>query len=446
MNKNELLTKDITQLIKQIAIPSSIGMFFNTMYNVVDTFYVGMISTVAITALSYSFMVFFMILSISFGLSTAITALVGNSLGKYKYKLTKMFVMNGMTAILFTSCFLCFFGFIFLEDIFTLLGAKENSLDLALEYTNVILIGIIPMLLGLGANAVLIAKGDTKSYRNTLIFGFFLNLILDPLLIYGYGIIPAFGFSGVAYATVFIQTITFTYILYKLYLTQLFDITKLKLIVPNLRIYKKIAIQAIPMSLNMLTMSLGTMLIMYFVSFYGYKTVAAFGIGYRVEQIILLPMLGLNTAVSAIVANNYGAKNFDRIDEVIHKALKYGYIMSLLGVFLLVLFGKYIIMAFDTDPEVIEIAYTYVMIESIIFFAFITLFISNSVLQGIKQPFIIPYVSLYRQLLMPFILLNIAVNYFEFDIVAVWIIIGLIIYSAAIWIYIYMKRKLEELK
>ncbi|CAA6803802.1 MAG: MATE family efflux transporter, partial [uncultured Sulfurovum sp.] len=72
--ENELLTKDIRQLIIQIAIPSSIGMFFNTMYNVVDTFYVGQISTAAISALSYSFMVFFLLLSVSFGLSSAITA------------------------------------------------------------------------------------------------------------------------------------------------------------------------------------------------------------------------------------------------------------------------------------------------------------------------------------------------------------------------------------
>ena len=333
-----------------------------------------------------------------------------------------------------------------MEEIFILLGAKENSLGLALEYTNVILIGVIPMLLGLGANAALIAKGDTKSYRNTLIFGFFLNLILDPLFIYGYGFIPSFGFAGVAYATVLIQTITFFYIMYKLYLTKLFNFQTPKMLLPNLRIYKHLAIQAIPMSLNMFTMSLGTMLIMYFVSFYGYKTVAAFGIGYRVEQIILLPMLGLNTAVSAIVANNYGAKNFDRINEVIKIAFKYGFLMSILGVILLAVFGKYIIMIFDNDLEVINMAYTYVIIGSIIFFAFITLFISNSVLQGIKQPFIIPYVSLYRQLIMPFILLNIAVVYFKCNIITVWIIIGLIIYSAAIWIYFYMKKKLEGLK
>jgi len=446
MKKNELLTKDINTLIKQIAIPSSIGMFFNTMYNVVDTFYVGMISTIAITALSYSFMVFFMILSISFGLSSAITAHVGNSLGKHKHLLSKIFVCNGLSFILIISSILCTLGFIFLPQIFSLMGAKDKALSLSLEYTNIILIGVVPMLLGLGANAALIAKGDTKSYRNSLIVGFILNLLLNPLFIYGFAFIPAFGFAGVAYATVFIQFITFFYILYKLYKTELLALNKPKMFLPDMRIYKKLATQAIPMSLNMFMMSLGTMLIMYFVSLYGYKTVAAFGIGYRVEQIILLPMLGLNTAVSAIVANNYGAKNFDRISEVIHKALHYGFIMSFIGVIVLVIFGKNIIILFDEDLEVVQTAYHYVIIESIIFFAFITLFISNSVLQGIKQPFIIPYVSIYRQLIMPAILLFISVNYFDVSVEILWIILGLIIYSAAIWIYFYMKKKLKNLQ
>jgi len=446
MKKNELLTKDINTLIKQIAIPSSIGMFFNTMYNVVDTFYVGMISTVAITALSYSFMVFFMILSISFGLSSAITAHVGNSLGKHKHKLSQIFVTNGLTFIAGISTILCIIGYIFLPNIFIFLGATDEALKLSLDYTNIILIGMVPMLLGLGANAALLAKGDTKSYRNTLVFGFFLNLLLNPLFIYGYGFIPAFGFKGVAYATILIQFLTFLYIVYKLYKTDLFDFEQPKMFLPDMRIYKKLFQQALPMSLNMFTMSLGTMLIMYFVSFYGYKTVAAFGIGYRVEQIILLPMLGLNTAVSTIVANNYGAKNFDRIVEVIHKALKYGYIMSAIGVVFLFFFGKLIIMAFDTDPEVVNTAYVYVMIESIIFFAFITLFIANSTLQGIKQPFIIPYISLYRQIIMPFIFLYIGVVYFECSVTVAWILIGVIIYSAAIWIYFYMKNKLKELQ
>jgi putative MATE family efflux protein len=443
--KNELLTKDIKQLIIQIAIPSSVGMFFNTMYNVVDTFYVGLISTVAISALSYSFVVFFMFLSISFGLSSAITAYVGNSLGKHKTFMAKIYVSNGISLFVIIALLLCLFGFIFLESIFLLMGASKDVLHLALEYTYIILIGTIPMLMGLGANAVLVARGDTKSYRNSLIAGFILNLILDPILIYGFLFIPAFGFKGVAIATVLIQFVTCSYIYYKLFQTGLFDRSKLLQSKPNIKSYKQLLKQAIPSSMNMFLMSLGTIIITYFVSDYGYKAVAAFGIGYRVEQIILLPMLGLNTAVATIVANNYGAKNFDRIEEVIQKALKYGYMMSAIGVVLIALFGKYMILVFNNDAEVVSMTYSYIVIESFIFFAFITIFISISTLQGLKQPFIIPYVSFYRQILMPLIILFLVVKVYSLDIFYVWLSSLFITYSAAIYLHLYTKKKLASL-
>jgi putative MATE family efflux protein len=441
---NDLITKDIKKLIIQIAIPSSIGMFFNTMYNIVDTFYVGLISTIAISALSYSFVVYFMLLSISFGLSSAITVYVGNSLGKKRISLAKIYVSNGISFFAFTSIVLCLFGFIFSRDIFTLMGAQGEALELALSYTYIILIGTIPMLLGLGANAVLIAKGDTKSYRNTLILGFFLNLLLDPLFIYGYGIIPAFEFSGVALATVLIQFLTTGYIFVKLYATGLFEIEKFYKKIPNFSIYKDLLIQAMPASLNMFLMSLGTMVITYFISDYGYQAVAGFGIGYRVEQIILLPMLGLNVAVSTIVANNFGAKNFLRIDEVIKKSLLYGYIISAIGVVLLVVFGKFIIMIFSNDIVVLDVAYDYIIIESLIFFAFITIFISNSTLQGIKKPFMVPIISFYRQILIPSIVLFFVVKVWHLDISCIWISMLIIVYSAAIFIFFYMRKILKN--
>jgi len=440
---NELITKDIKQLIFQIAIPSSIGMFFNTMYNVVDTFYVGKISTEAISALTYSFMIFFMLLSISFGLSSAITAYVGGALGKHKRNMAGIYVSNGMSLFMSISLILSIVSFLLLEYIFVLMGASGTVLDYALEYTYIILLGIVPMLIGLGANAVLIALGDTKSYRNILIIGFILNVILDPLLIYGFYFIPALGLSGVALATVLIQYITLIYMLYKLYKTNLFEVSIFFKSMPNIKAFKHLITQAIPTSLNMFLMSFGSIITMYFVSTYGFKAVAAFGIGYRVEQIILLPMLGLNTAVISIVSNNFGAKNFDRIDEVIHKALKYGYIMSAIGVILIALFGKYMIMVFDTDLEVVDIAYTYIIFESLIFFAFITLFISVSTLQGIKNPFIIPYVSFYRQIVMPLIFFYAVVNIFDLPIVYLWASMFIIISSAAIYIKLYTKKQLE---
>jgi len=440
---NELLTKDIKQLIFQIAIPSSIGMFFNTMYNVVDTFYIGQISTEAISALTYSFMIFFMLLSISFGLSSAITAYVGGALGKHKRNMARIYASNGISLFIIIAFVLSIISFVLLEYIFVLMGAAGKVLEYALEYTYIILLGIFPMLIGLGANAVLIALGDTKSYRNILIIGFILNVILDPLFIYGFYFIPALGLSGVAIATVLIQCITLMYMLYKLYKTNLFELSRFFKSTPNIKAYKHLIRQAIPTSINMFLGSLGSMITMYFVSTYGFKAVAAFGIGYRVEQIILLPMLGLNTAVISIVSNNFGAKNFDRIDEVIHKALKYGYIMSAIGVVLIALFGKYMIMVFDTDLEVVDTAYTYIIFESFIFFSFITLFISTSTLQGIKNPFIIPYIGFYRQIFMPLVFFSLVVNIFDLSIIYLWISMFMIITSAAIYMRIYTKRQLD---
>lgn len=439
---NELITKDIKSLIFKIAIPSSIGMFFNTMYNVVDTFYIGQISTEAISALTYSFMIFFMLLSVSFGLSSAITAYVGGALGKHKRNMAKLYTSHGVSLFIIIAFVLTLLSFILLKYLFVLMGAHGQVLEYALEYTYIILLGIFPMLIGLGANAVLIALGDTKSYRNILIIGFVLNVILDPLFIHGFYFIPAFGISGVALATVIIQYITLVFMLYKLYKTELFELSSFFRNTPDLRVFKHLLKQAIPTSINMFLGSLGSIITMYFVSMYGFKAVAAFGIGYRVEQIILLPMLGLNTAVISIVSNNFGAQNFERIDEVIDKALKYGYIMSAIGVLLIALFGKYMIMVFDTDTEVVDIAYIYIIFESFIFFSFITLFISTSTLQGIKRPFIIPYVSFYRQIFMPLIFFTLVVNVFHFSIIYLWVSMLLIITSAAIYLKSYVSKEL----
>jgi len=443
---NELITKDIKKLIFQIAVPSSIGMFFNTMYNVVDTFYIGQISTEAISALTYSFMIFFMLLSVSFGLSSAITAYVGGALGKHKRSMARIYTSHGISLFVIIAFILTVLSFLLLKFIFVMMGASGQVLVYALQYTYIILLGIFPMLLGLGANAVLIALGDTKSYRNILIVGFVLNIILDPLFINGFYFIPAFGISGVALATVMIQYITLIFMLYKLHKTELIKLSQLFKSAPDMRVYQHLIKQAIPTSINMFLSSLGSIITMYFVSIYGFKAVAAFGIGYRVEQIILLPMLGLNTAVISIVSNNFGAKNFERIDEVIHKALKYGYIMSAVGVVLIALFGKYMIMVFDTDTEVVDIAYVYIIFESFIFFSFITIFISTATLQGIKKPFIVPYVSFYRQIFMPLIFFTFVVYVFELSIIYLWISMLLIITSAAVYLKLYMTKELEKVK
>ena len=446
MRKNQkLITDDIPNLIKQLAIPASTGMFFNTMYNVVDTFYAGLISTQAIAALSLSFMIFFLIIGTGYGFSSAITALIGNAFGKKRDKLSVIYAHKGLIFVPLIGLLISLFGFVFAKDLFMLLGATQGYLQDALDYIYTILLGVVFFMGNFALNAILIATGDTKAYRNTLIFGFFANIALNPLFIYGFLFVPAMGIKGIALATVLIQCLNMFYLLHKVLKTKLIHFERLDYFLPHKKLYMNILRQGMPASLNMLAMAMGSLLVIYFVSHYGIHAVAGYGIGFRVEQLMLLPALGLSTAVLSLVSNNFGAKRYERVQQTLHTALKYGFFICLFGVGFLYIFGEAIIRQFDDNTLVVNYAIEYLLIEVWIFFAFLTLFICVSTLQGIKEPKMIFYVALYRQIIAKFIVGYLIVKYFELDIFWFWLGLLVMIYSAAIFLYFYTKNRLKAL-
>lgn len=440
-----LLNDDIPSLIKQIAIPASTGMFFNTMYNVVDTFYAGLISTEAISALSLSFMIFFTIIGLGYGFSSAITALIGNANGKGKRFLASLYAHKGIVFLQILAILLTIIGFFFSPYMFTLLGASGEYLQTSLDYMNVILAGTIFFMTNFALNAILVSRGDTKSYRNTLIFGFFANLILNPLFIYGFWFIPAMGISGIAFATVLIQVLNNLYMLKKVLDTKLVHFENLRYFMPHKKIYKELITQGIPSSMNMLIMAFGSIILMYFVSLYGVKAVAGYGVGFRVEQLMLLPALGLSSAVLSIVSNNFGAKKYDRVQETLNKALKYGFMISSFGIVFLYIFGKVIIQQFDNDLEVIKYGFDYLVIEVWIFYGYVILFICVSTLQAIKKPKMILYIALYRQIIAKYLVAYIFVIWLALDYIYLWLGILVMIYSAAIFAYFYTQNMLKRL-
>lgn len=440
-NSQNLTTENIPTLIKQLAIPASVGMFFNTMYNVVDTFYAGLISTQAISALTLSFMIFFLIIGFGYGFSSAITALLGNALGKKRYKLASIYAHKGLIFVPVIGIILTILGYFAAPYLFTLLGAKDDYLQISLDYINTILFGSIFFMFNFSLNSILVATGDTKSYRNSLIFGFFGNIILNPIFIYGFNL----GIKGLALATVLIQVINMFYLLYKVLQTKLVHFEKLEYFMPNLRVYKLFIIQGLPASLNMLTMSIGSLILTYFVSHYGVQAVAGYGIGYRVEQLMLLPALGLNTAVLTLVSNNFGAKKYDRVIETLKVSIKYGFIISTVGIISLTILGRFIISLFDSNPTVVDFGVNYLLVEIWIFYAYVVLFICVSTLQAIKQPKMLLYIGLYRQIFAKLIIAYFIVKYFELDFIYLWFGILFMIYSAAIFAYFYTNSLLKKI-
>ncbi|MFW6230945.1 MAG: MATE family efflux transporter [Nanoarchaeota archaeon] len=415
------LTKgDLAKHIRRIAIPASIGFFFNTMYNVVDTFYAGQVSTDALAALSISFPIFFIILALGSGISQGATTLISNALGEGQKKKAQSYIHQGMSFSLITAIVLTTFGLLLAPYAFQILGAEGQYLDMALEYMNTILFGGLFFLMVQMGMAPQLAVGNTKVFRNMLIAGFFLNLVLDPWFMYGGFGLPAMGIRGIALATVVIQILGTLYAYFYLARSDLWTKLNWRSLIPKKRVFKEIAEQGFPSSLNMMSVAVGVFLITFFVSQYGSDAVAAFGIATRVEQIAVLPVIGLNMALVSVVGQNNGAKKFDRIEQSRYIALRYGFILAVVGGIFAFGTARPLMEMFADKANVVEIGMSYLKIIAPTFFGFMVFSQNAAMLRGLKRPFIAMWTTLVRQVLFPMIILSIVVFGFDLGTVGIW--------------------------
>jgi len=443
----DLTQGDIKEQIKKLAIPASVGFFFHTMYNVTDTYFAGMISTQALSALTLSFSIFFMMIAFAGGMSEAATALVGNALGKKEKEKAADIALNALLFALCLSLVLTIVGVLTTPYLMSVLGAEGGYLDESLAYINVILYGSVLFVFSFFINALLNSVGDTKSFRNILIFSSIINIALDYWFVYGGLGIRPLGVSGISWATVITELITMLYLFYKLKKTPLWEGEKAFRSLKKFHFDKKVFIQlfkqGFPPSINMVLMATGIFIITYFAAPFGKEVVAAFGIGMRIEQIILMPTIGLNVAVLAIVAQNNGALKFERISETIRTALYYGGLISLLGMALLLLGAEALMGIFSNDIKVIEEGALYLRIEAFILYTFVIIFVHLAMLQGIERPGFIFYISIFRQIVAPIVLLSIF-SFMGLGLVWIWLAIAGIVSFSALITWTYSRKKLAE--
>jgi putative MATE family efflux protein len=286
-------------------------------------------------------------------------------------------------------------------------------------------------------NSVLNAQGDMVSFRNILIFTFVLNIFLDYTFVK-----LGFGIKGIAYSTVISEAITMFYLLYKLFKTELFKDKICTLKIDSV-VHIKLVKEGIPPTANMLFMSLGIFIITYYASEFGEEVVAALGIGMRVEQLALMPIIGLNVAVLTIISQNSGALQYERIREVVKVALKYCFYLSVVTFGALFFFGTFWMQLFSGDMKVISEGVTFLKVEAFLIFPFSMIFIYVALLQGIEKPKFIFYISLVRQILFPLLLLEI-VTLFYHDVLLVWLIIALSVILSAVILWRYAIHELDK--
>ncbi|MBN2526284.1 MAG: MATE family efflux transporter [Deltaproteobacteria bacterium] len=444
--KPDFLNGEIPQLIRQLAIPVSVGMFFNTMYNVVDTWYAGVLSTTGIAALTLSFPVFFAVFSAGHGIATATTAIVAGELGKSSDRSAAAYLAQSIGFSVVLSVFLAAMGIVFVKPLLAVMSSDSGVVALAQTYLQILFLGV-PFMIVIGAvNAGLTARGDTRTYRNILIAGFLANLALNPLFMFGVAPLhlPAMGVRGIALATALIQVGGLLYIVHRAKVQGCFEQMTLADLRPHREMLKLIVSQSLPAATGMLMVSVGIFIITSFVSRAGdTHSVAAYGVAMRIEQIALLPTIGLGTAMLAITGQNSGAGQFDRIRDTYRTSLRYGAAIMAAMLALIVPFAPFWISLFDATPEVIAVGTVYLRVEMITFYAYFAVFLSISLFQGLKRPMIAVWLGLYRQVVAPLTIFSVLIYGLNFSIYAIWWGICAITWSAAIFALLYSQRTLK---
>jgi len=439
LKKIDLKKDSIYSLFIKIAVPSSIGTIFQNLYSIVDSIFAGqMISESALAAIGQIFPIYFVIIALGIGLSIGTTSLIANSIGESNLENSgKIFSQSFILSIL-VSIIITIVGINISPSIINSINNDKETLELSIKYINIIFFGSIFIFILMSINSSLSAQGDTKSYRNVLIFSFFLNIILNPILISGkilsFQIISPLGIEGIAYATIISQFVGIFYLFIKLSKTRIFKYVQLT-IIPNLKIISNILSQGIPASIGMMMIAVGSYLLIYFVGIFGVEAIAGYTSAGRYEQLFFLPLLGLSTATVSIVGQNFGAKQYQRVLETYKKGIKIGVIvLTFLG--LIIFLSAEIAMNLFTDnANVKQYGSDYLKISALMFPAFPFFFIGNATFQGLKRAIIVMYMAIMRFVLMPFIMISIIFyqigenyNLIFFSLVAMHWIIGLSYY------------------
>ena len=441
MYKETDLTKgDIAKHIKNIALPASIGYFFHTMFNVTDTFFAGHISSVALAALSFNFSIFFMIIAIAGGMSQGTTALVGNALGENDGVKAKNIILNSFVFALFLSLILTLLGYFAAPFLLVVLGAKGEYLKESLVYIDIIVYSSSFYVGAFFVNSILNAIGNTKAFRNFLTGGFILNIFLDYWFINGGIGLRPMGIAGIALATSIVELFGFCYLSWVLKKSYIFsDLPKFHF---DINIILSILKQGFPPTLNMILMALGMYIITYFIAGFGDNAVAGYGVAVRIEQIVLLPSIGINVAVLSLVSQNNGAGKHKRITDTVSYAKKIGFMLWIFSIFFIFAFSKELLYFFSKNQQIVEVGKWYLYTTAFALYAYMLVFIHISLLQGVKKPSFLVTLGILRQIIIPVVVFMI-LRIFKMPIIYYWISMALTIWFSALLIMWYSKKVLK---
>ncbi len=421
MKKDDLTKGPMALHFRTLAIPAAFGMLFSTLYNVVDVYYAGLLSTDAQAGLAIGYQAFFILMAIGFGLSSALSSLVSNAKGSGDDIVAQRYVAQGIAfgVIITGSCMVI--GWFLGPRLIDLVSEPGAYRDAALGYFYWLIFALPGFLLAYGGNGILQAHGDSRSMQRALMVAFVANIVLNPLFMFGLpGLWNGMGFNGIAAATIISQTGVMVYIVKRIFQLDIMQSVKFAAFSPDKDSFKNIFAQLLPASSAMMVMFISGFVVQFALKSFGGHAVAAYGVAIRIEQILLLPILGMTGALLPIAGQNFGAQKYDRVRSALKYCWGIGFAMTALATPILLFGGSFAMALFSNDPDVIRAGSSYLRVDAFLFPIYMMLFSINSLLQSFKQAIWTLWISVYRQGFAVGFFVWMFISFLDFGVQGVW--------------------------
>ena len=421
------------------------GMLFTTLYNVVDVYFAGRISTEAQAGLAIGFQAFFIMIAVGFGTGAAMSALVGNARGKKDDATARRTALQGLSFAIAATALLIVFGAFAGPWLIALVSEPGAYRVAATQYFYLLLLAMPAFLLAYSGNGILQAHGDSVTLQRAMMVAFLANIGLNPLFIYGIpGLLPGLGLNGIAVATVVSQTGVMLFILRAILRLRVIRGARLPELLPEAQSYREILRQMISTTSAMIVMFVSGFVVQFALKGFGAHAIAAYGIALRIEQMLLLPVLGMTGALLPIAAQNFGAGDYDRVRAALWFCWKLGFVMTIGAAPVLWFGGAFAMSLFTDETEVIAVGISYLRVDSVLFILYMMLFSINSFLQALKRPEWTLWISVYRQGFGVAFFVWLLIGAFGMDVWGVWLGIGLAVSSGWVLALLILARIAQQ--
>lgn len=400
VGENKMGTMPVNKLLLSMSVPMMISMLVQALYNVVDSVFVAQINEDALTAVSLAFPVQTLMIALMGGTGVGINAFLSRALGQKNQKQVNDCANNGifLTGIIYILFLIL--G-LFLVEPFYLSQTKDTRIvDYGLQYLSIVLCGSIGMCMQFTFEKLLQATGKTVCTMITQMVGAIINIILDPILIFGYFGAPKLGVAGAAVATIIGQIVAgILALIMNLKMNHEIQIN-LKGFKPSKKIIGQIYTVGLP---SIIMQSIGSVMVYgmnkILISFTSTAT-AVFGVYYKLQSFIFMPVFGLNNGMVPIIAYNYGAQKKDRLIKTIKLSVVYAVAIMFVGIIIFQLVPDKLLLFFDASDEMLDMGVSALKIISIHFIFAGFDIVGGSVFQALGNAVFSMFTSICRQLLV----------------------------------------------